>query len=95
MSFELDDKHHGSSLSVTLNENADKQKLADIYLGSDSVATTCISHCHNQSFNPTCVHGPKDFVSVYLFKLYVAKALITGLEDFDPDDHYSEARCDG
>lgn len=36
----------------------------------------------NQSFNPTCFNEHE----AYVFKLYAAGTVLTGIEDFDPDD---------
>lgn len=94
ISFDFSDRSFGSTLEVTWDENGDKQSLASIYLGCDRISTIRLNHRHKQSYNPTFVHGAKDVVSAYVFKLYAAKTVITGLEDFDADDHYSEARCE-
>lgn len=37
---------------------------------------------HRQNYNPTCFHSHE----AYVFKLYAAGTVLTGLEDFDPDD---------
>lgn len=43
---------------------------------------------HRMIFNPTCL----DEVEGYIFKLYAAGTKITGIQDYDPDDHEYEIR---
>lgn len=94
ISFEVDERSYGNSLSVKLDTNGSEKEICNLYLGSNPVATIRINHRHNHSFNPTCPRGLEGAISAYIFKLYAAKTVITGLADFDPDDHYSEARCE-
>lgn len=94
ISFEVDERSYGNSLSVKLDTNGSEKEICNLYLGSNPVATIRINHRHNHSFNPTCPRGLEGAVSAYIFKLYAAKTTITKIEDFDADDHYSEARCE-
>lgn len=94
ISFELDERSYGNSLSVKLDTNGSEKEICNLYLGSDPVATIKINHRHNHSFNPTWPCGLEGAISAYIFKLYAAKTAITKTEGFDPDDHYSEARCE-
>ena len=93
ISFELRESY-GKTLEVTLDTNGSNKNICSLYLGNGPVATIRINHKHNQSFNPTWARDLEQSISAYTFKLYAAKTVITGLEDFDPDDHYSEARCE-
>lgn len=90
--FELDDKRWGRSLKVTLDNNGIKKEVCNLYLGSQAEATIRINHRHK--FNPTCVNDLESSISAYAFKLYAAKTVITGIDNFDGDDHYSEAQCE-
>lgn len=94
ISFEVEERTYGNSLIVKLDTNGSEKEICHLYLGSDSVATIRINHRHNQPFNPTWPRGLDGAISAYIFKLYAAKTTITKIEDFDADDHYSEARCE-
>lgn len=94
ISFEVEKRTYGNRLIVKLDTNGSEKEICHLYLGSDSVATIRINHRHNQPFNPTWPRGLDGAISAYIFKLYAAKTTITKIEDFDADDHYSEARCE-
>ena len=94
ISFEVEERTYGNSLIVKLDTNGSEKEICHLYLGSDSAATIRINHRHNQPFNPTWPRGLDGAISAYIFKLYAAKTTITKIEDFDADDHYSEARCE-
>jgi hypothetical protein len=66
---------------LTLSKDGSSYGSSDdvhLYIGEENKIR--ISHGHN--YNPTCLFSEDAFI----FKLYAAGTVITGLEEFDPDD---------
>jgi len=81
---EIDDKHGGTTLKMW------KQKKSS-YLSSSRdnpedlqlfIIKGVIRINHKAVYNPTCFDEHEAFV----FKLYAARTILTGLDEFDPDD---------
>ena len=67
-------KKESSSYGSSRSNSADIQ----LYINKDGQIR--INHRHN--YNPTCFHDHE----AYVFKLYAAGTLLTGLDSFDPDE---------
>lgn len=70
----------GKSVHLWKNhkENSMCRPDVDLYISEDGKIR--INHTHN--YNPTCFEEHEAFI----FKLYAAGTVITGIEDFDPDN---------
>lgn len=63
--------------SSSLYSSVTNRPDLEVFISSGNIRIS-----HNQSYNPTCFSEHEAFI----FKLYAAGALITGLENFDPDE---------
>ena len=66
----------------TLSTYSRRKNSADLELYISGKDTKTIRINHHQSYNPTCF----DQHEAFIFKLYAAGTVITGLDSFDPDD---------